>query len=50
VFLPDKLIERSRAHAVGEGASALVGGVFRRDGREQVHKIISPETFVIGNL
>ncbi len=42
VLLSNEFIERARAHAIGERASALGAGVFRRDGREQVHKIISP--------
>ncbi len=34
VLLPDEFIEGARAHAVGQRACALSGGVFRRDGRE----------------
>jgi hypothetical protein len=38
VLLPDEFIERPRAHAVGERARALGGGIFVRDGREEIHR------------
>ena len=38
VLLADEFIERARAHAVGERACALGGGIVVRDGREEVHK------------
>jgi hypothetical protein len=34
VLLPDEFIERSRAHAVGQRARALDGGIVVRDGGE----------------
>ena len=36
MLLPDKFIERARAHAVGERASARGVRVFGRDGSEEV--------------
>jgi hypothetical protein len=39
VLLPDEFIERSRAHAVGQGARAQGARIFRRNGLEKVHKI-----------
>src|ERR1035441_7746123 len=42
MFLAHEFIQRSRTHAVGQRARALDSGIVVRDGREQIHKIISP--------
>ena len=49
LLLPDEFIECARAHAVGERTGAFCGGVFGRDGSEEIHTICNLQ-FVIGNL
>jgi hypothetical protein len=38
MFLSDEFVESARAHAIGEWARTLGGGIVVRDGSEEVHK------------